>query len=204
MTRKQKIGLGLILLGILILLAILLFPRPAPAPSAPVDVPVSQPVAAEQPVKTVPEQPAIPTPQQPTAAPAVAPEPADGRTSLARLAASFTERYGSYSNHNNFENLRDLEALMSRDLADETEAYIREQGLASELPDYVGVSTRALKPTITFYDESAGLAKATVSTHRMFSDDRLVYQDAYLEFVRLNEKWLVSSVRWDDKQEAAR
>lgn len=191
------------MLGILILLAILLFPRPEPVPVTPsATSPVSLTDGGIQP-QPVPEQPVIPAPNE------VVPEPtdsvqADGTTSLPRLAASFAERYGSYSNHNDFENLKDLEVLMSDRLAAETESYIIDQLAGGTLSEYVGVSTRALKSEVVSFSDEDGGAEVTVSTQRSYSDGRLVFQNLYLNFVKSGEQWLVSSVNWDDVQENAR
>lgn len=133
-------------------------------------------------------------------APAADPEKPDVRANLKRLAASVAERYGSFSNQGDFENLKELRVFMTDSLTREIDAYISEadaRGTAS--PAYVGMTTRALNSTIDSLSESAGTATVTVNTQRQevtSAGTRVFYQEIEMEFIRSGEIWEVDSMKW--------
>lgn len=195
MSRKQKILI--VVVGILILLALFywLFLRESFMPQSgttktnvnvvalpPVTLPNSTTVSA-----SVPE----------------ASEEEKLRSSISRLAAAFAERYGSYSNQGNFENLLDLESLMTGKMWAETENFIKQNKTTiGGNSVYFGVTTKALSVNIGSIDEGAGTAEITVGTQRressgsMADNSVIKYEDLELTFLKVNGEWKVDAATW--------
>ena len=128
----------------------------------------------------------------------------DQQTSLKQLARSFTERYGSYSNQSDFENLVDLTALMSQAMAARTESYIESaREVLQDNARYSGTTTRALSVKIDSYNEDDGEAVVTVTAQRRESSDiaqdRIYYQSLTIEFIKVRESWKADSATWNEE-----
>src|SRR5690349_18870190 len=133
MTPRNRalliVGLALLLIGIIIA-AILLF-RPAAAPQAPSE-------AIEAPTDLIGEPPA---PTESFANPLIAPAPqAQGATAARQMAELFAERYGSYSNQGDYQNLRDLLPVMTVSYRQSTEAFL-ETAPSAPPAQYEGVTS---------------------------------------------------------------
>jgi hypothetical protein len=130
----------------------------------------------------------------------------DQRSSLKRLAMAFTERYGSYSNQSDFENLLDLTALMSKAMADRTESFVEGARANQDSTGYSGTTTRALSVKIDSYHEDAGDATLTVSAQRRSAsdtaEDRIYYQSITIEFIKIGESWKADSAIWNEEEGA--
>jgi len=122
------------------------------------------------------------------------------QTTINSIASAYAERYGSYSNQNNFENLEDLKIWMSKSLQKTTDDYIvaqRAKGLANQV--YHGYTTTTLSAKI---DSIAGdKATVTVSTQRREVDDntnqsKTYYQDLSLKFIKEESVWKVNEASW--------
>ena len=128
------------------------------------------------------------------------PEKPDVGANLKRLAASFAERYGSFSNQGDFENLKELRVFMTDSMVREVDAYIADAGSSgTATPAYVGMTTRALNSTVESLNESAGTATVRVNTQRQevkSSGTRVFYQELVLKFIRSGEIWEVDSADW--------
>ncbi len=131
-----------------------------------------------------------------------APAPqADTRTALKRLAAAFAERFGSYSNASNFDNILDLKVFMTDAMAKWADQYVAAQSAQKQSGQYSGITTRAISETIVAFDETAGTATVVVKTQRQqFSGSSLsgtvIYQDLTLTFVKDGDIWKVDSATW--------
>ena len=126
------------------------------------------------------------------------------RSSLKRLSMAFTERYGSYSNQSDFENLLDLTALMSKAMAARTESFVEEAKVKiQDNTSYSGTTTRALSVRIDSYDEDVGEATLTVSAQRReasdTAEDRIYYQSLTIEFIKVKESWKADSATWNEE-----
>lgn len=195
MSRKQKILI--VVVGILIILALFywLFLRESFTPQSP---------EAKTNVNVVALPPVIP-PNSATVSASVPEASAEEklRSSISRLAAAFAERYGSYSNQGNFENLFDLESLMTQKMWAETENFI-EQNKATPGDDsvYFGVTTKGISVNIAELDDGAGTAKITVGTQRreasgsMADNSAIKYEDLKLVFQKVNGEWKVDEAKW--------
>jgi hypothetical protein len=117
---------------------------------------------------------------------------------LERMARSFAERFGSYSNQSNFENIRDLQVFMTSYMKDWSDKYIAEHsGGTSQL--YWGVQTKGLTIKSSEVEESE--ATIVVSTQRReISGDSSNYktynQDLKLVFKKVDGIWLVDGAYW--------
>jgi hypothetical protein len=128
---------------------------------------------------------------------------ADPRSNLKSVAAAFAERYGSYSNQGNFENLEELRALMTDSLSAQTETFV-EQARASSAAGaaYVGYTTRSIGTTVSGFSEIEGTATVVVNTQRQeltAQGTRVYYQELELKFVREGEIWKVDSAVWAEQ-----
>lgn len=120
---------------------------------------------------------------------------ASGVTTTAKL---FVERYGSYSNEANFQNIRDVIPLMSTKFGAATTADLA----TKKVPvGYYGVTTRVITVKVVSQDERAGMAVIDMSTQRVeengsAQNPSTKYQDAELTLVKESGVWLVDSVKW--------
>ncbi len=114
------------------------------------------------------------------------------------LAKTFAERYGSFSNEANFQNLRDVMPFMSVAMAEETQSYIDS---ATPPLSYYGITTRVITVNVKAIDETAGTASLELTTQReeaVESPEKttIKYQKLALEFVKEGDLWKVSSATW--------
>ncbi len=136
--------------------------------------------------------------------PAPAPAKPDTRSNLVRLASAFAERYGSFSNTSNFENLLDLKFFMTKAMADRTDAYVadaRAKGAGSA--EFFGSTTRAISAEVLELDENAGSAKVSVQTQRQSvsgaAGNEVYYQELILTYREQGELWQVDSAAWQPR-----
>ena len=196
MTRRRKIIIAAIAAALL-LLALVLFistrkPSAAPAPAA---APVP---AAEEAVETpeaIPEVPA--SPLRPTAVAA----PTDARTGAIQLAELFAERYGSYSNQESYQNLRDLLPVMSQSLRKATEAELAKAGTVPPAQNYEGVTSAKISTKVLSFSEAAGTASLAVTLQETktvgTAPPEVSYRTLRLSLVKEGEDWKVDAVKWE-------
>ncbi len=194
MSRRQKILV--VVIGILIILGLAywLFIRPAIGPTG---TPKTNVNSSNQPVSLPPTT---------TTVTAVVPEATPEetlRSDLLRLAAAFAERFGSYSNQGNYENLLDLKTLMTTNMQAWTDNFIKQSQAASGTNSvYYGVTTKAISTSIASLDEVAGTATIVVGTQRRESSGSMAdssvinYQNLQLVFKKVNGEWKVDEATW--------
>ena len=122
-------------------------------------------------------------------------------TFLKPIARNFTERYGSYSNHGDYENITKLEVYMSTTMKKWAEKYVAEEKANSNPDDeYYGITTKALSVTVDSMDEENGTAQFAVSTQRneakASEEANIIYQDMKIEFVMESNDWKVNNATW--------
>jgi len=125
---------------------------------------------------------------------------------LKRIAGSFVERFGSYSNQSNYGNIKDLRMFMSDKMRDWADAYVADQLKKTNANDiYYGIITKTISEEILKYDDKEGEVSVLVQSRRReavgasanFSD---VYsQDITVNFVKNRGAWKVDSANWDEK-----
>ncbi len=124
---------------------------------------------------------------------------------LLRMAASFAERFGSYSNQSNFTNIKDLQFFMSSKMQKWSDDYIAKYSKNRPVSDiYFGISTKAMSYSMTDFDEDGGMAEALVRTIRRESTGTTnnvssFFQDVSVNFVKEKDVWKVDSATWHSK-----
>lgn len=124
---------------------------------------------------------------------------------LKRLAASFAERYGSYSNQSNYQNMSDLKIFMTDRFKKSTDDFIA-QMIAKKIDKtiYYGITTKAISPIVNEFDNEKGLAKITVTTQRRESIATTENANGFPQAVTISFKkdgkaWKVDDAVWQAK-----
>lgn len=121
--------------------------------------------------------------------------PGTGEINIEQFARAFAERYGSYSNQSNFENIKDLYGFMTEEMRS------REQRARSgaEGETYLGVTTRAISSKII--SQSGSSAVIDVITQRKeeggrLAETRLYYQNIEISLVNAQGGWKANAAEW--------
>lgn len=114
------------------------------------------------------------------------------------VAKMFVERYGSYSNEANFQNLKDVLPLMTDFFAQETNTFIA-NSIAPET--YYGVTTTVLIVNVEKMNEEKGAATLLLNTQREIAENspqnvRVENKEIRLELERVETVWKVDSATW--------
>lgn len=121
---------------------------------------------------------------------------------IRRLAQLFIERYGSFSNQGNYENISDLYPLMTSNMRRVSSAYAEEQKRVHPSGGvYYGLTTKARSSQIVSVKENRATIK--VNTQREESSgvsgtSKIMYQSATLSLARLGDEWKVDDVDWEE------
>ncbi|MFH1427151.1 MAG: hypothetical protein ABIG60_01310 [Patescibacteria group bacterium] len=127
------------------------------------------------------------------------------REDLKRMAASFTERFGSYSNHSNYGNILDLKIFMSSNMKTWADNYISTTRQQVKFTDiYYGITTKAVQTEINNFSDDDMQAEILVKTQRRestgsMSNAATFYQDIIIRFIKEAGAWKVDSAFWQDK-----
>lgn len=120
------------------------------------------------------------------------------RQQVINLSNLFTERFGSYSNQGDFENVRDTMPLMTPSLQTWAEGYIRDN-TPDDTSVYSGITTKALSTEVVQFDSAAGRAEVNVQAQRTevtSQGTRTFNQTLNIELVKTGNEWLVDSIQW--------
>ncbi|MDD5071400.1 MAG: hypothetical protein PHQ42_01560 [Patescibacteria group bacterium] len=124
------------------------------------------------------------------------------RENLKRMAAFFAERFGSYSNHSNYNNIFDLKIFMTGSMQVWADKFVEETKAGRGASDvYYGVTTKAVAAEISGIDEGAGRAEILVKTQKReasgtMENSLVSYQDILLFFIEENNFWKVDRAEW--------
>lgn len=182
--RNTIIAIGILLLLMILWLISLLLPKEKPATETPAPQTNTTQESAQTPF----------TNQQ-------LEEEKEVRTqtsSMTTTAKLFVERYGSYSNEANFQNIRDVIPLMSVEFAAATTADLATK---TQPNGFYGVTTRVIAVKVVSQNETTGTAEVLLSTQRTeengsAQNTTTKYQDVELMFVTESGVWKVDSVKW--------
>lgn len=127
------------------------------------------------------------------------------KTTLTRLAASFAERFGSYSNQSDYANFEDLYDFMTaamKQWAEKMVAELRTRARGSN-DIYFGITTKALSSSLSNFSETSSQAEVLVKTQRReasgsTANARIYYQDIIIKFVKEKEVWKVDGAFWQE------
>ena len=125
---------------------------------------------------------------------------------LKRIASSFVERFGSYSNQSNYSNIKDLKMFMSNKMRDWADSFIVDQlknARANSI--YYGIITKVSTEELLEYDDVNGKVSVLVNTRRReaigasnnFSE--VFDQSIVVSFVKDRGVWKVDSANWNEK-----
>ena len=118
------------------------------------------------------------------------------------IAVTFAERFGSYSNQGNFDNLTSARDLMTLKMKTATDAFIASQTSTVNQDDsYYGITTKALNVNIIDLDEDLGRAEVLVQTQRIetkisTNNPRSFYQDLNLNLNLEGDRWKIDTASW--------
>jgi len=193
-NRKLLLIIIIVLALTVAVLAWLVFFRPTAAP------PTNQPLAPTSPVVTNSEEPAASGDiigEEPVNRNAPA-APADPALVVRVLAMSFAERYGTYSNDANFQNLRDLVSIITDSFRAELDNIITVGTGAS--PSYHGVISHAVLAEVQQMTDSSAAVKVTTQRQESFSrlgEPQLSYETLAVELEKVGNGWLVNKAEWE-------
>ncbi|MEK7540063.1 MAG: hypothetical protein AAB558_02340 [Patescibacteria group bacterium] len=124
-------------------------------------------------------------------------EPLPDEDRVLALGRSFTERYGSFSNQNEFENLERLMIYMTAKLQTETNELIASQE-GKDNSVYFGVTTDVVSLRLDKLEEKR--AVVVVATRRRESKEgsatKVFSQTARIVLVKDSGEWLVDKFEW--------
>jgi hypothetical protein len=133
---------------------------------------------------------------------AAAPQGPTLEDNLKKIALNFAERFGSFSNQNQFQNIEDLKILMSNKMIAWADKYVRD-ALAknTDTSVYYGITTKAINASAVKINEKAGQAEILVYTQRWEAKEvstniRVFYQNISIKFVFENGNWKVDGAYW--------
>lgn len=117
------------------------------------------------------------------------------------LVLPFVERFGSYSNQGDLENLSDLLPMMSEGMKAWAQKQITEQKNKPFQTVYHGVTTKSLEYTLSKYDAPRGNAEMKVTTQRKeligaSTNARVYNQDILIKLVKRDTAWVVDGAYW--------
>jgi hypothetical protein len=128
-----------------------------------------------------------------------------GAESLERIAFSFAERFGSYSNHSGYSNVLDLKIFMTKSMQVWADNFVKETAAKEKYSAiYYGITTKAILAEVQKYDDDAGQADILVKTQRRESTGEignasLSYQDIFISFIKESGSWKVNKAEWQEK-----
>lgn len=193
MNRGLKITI-LIVVGIAVMVAIVVVALKSGAKAKRAGESAQTTSAPEQTNGSTTKLPAVQPPTEPAKA-----LTAEEQTTflLQQLAVTFAERYGSYSNQSNFQNLRDVLPLVT----DSFRRTLETQIAAGSSPggEYNGVTTRALRSSVAARGSS--VADVTIKTQRETtmgtSEPTTSYETLTLTFRLVGQTWKVDAAVWE-------
>ena len=127
---------------------------------------------------------------------------ANDQEKLKEVSRIFAERYGSYSNKNDFENLIALKTYMTDKLQKETDTYIKaEKSKMMGNETYFGVTSETLSVNVSSLTEKKADSLVTLSrTERNETSPTASYfQNLSLKLIKSGDSWLVDSTSWQEK-----
>lgn len=130
------------------------------------------------------------------------PEHKINENDLIKMAESFAERLGSFSNYSNYSNFSDLQIMMTDNMKEWADKYVSD--LRANLKggeEYYGITTDAVVSKAVEYNNNSGKAKIIVTTQRRESvsgaiEGKVFNQDIEITMERINGDWLVDKAYW--------
>lgn len=124
---------------------------------------------------------------------------------LKRMAASFAERFGSYSNQANYGNIKDLKIFMSAGMKKWADDFIkREIAKNADASIYYGATVKAAGAEVKSFNDGAGVAEILVSAQKQTATGAMnniqnSQEDILIKFVKEKGAWKVDAAEWQGK-----
>ncbi len=117
---------------------------------------------------------------------------------LESVARNFTERYGSWSNHNQNNNFKSAEIYMTKNMVLVLNNFITNNDKLNDDSVYYGIETKVLN--VQVLESTADFADVKVNTQRkqvLDEQESVFYQALILDLITENETWLVDDAEWE-------
>ena len=117
------------------------------------------------------------------------------KNGVQQLAKVFLERYGTYSSDNNFQNIKDVETLVTRSLWSKISAPMNAK---TTTQSFTGVTTKVVSMDLTSWSDT----KAVVEFKTMRVEEKngavtTKYQNATVELIKQGSSWLADKLVWN-------
>lgn len=112
-----------------------------------------------------------------------------------QLAKVFVERYSTYSTDNDWQNIKDVETLVTRSLWSKISASITAK---NPNQSFVGMTTKVISMELLNWSDTK--AKVELKTSRTEEKNGVVttrYQSITVELVKVKDLWLVDKLLWN-------
>lgn len=184
MERKRQFVLGgvVLLVFLLLLLLLLLFGKPKRE--------------VQTITNTVPNADLvlIPPTADATGGVNLAPEVAFDVRNVRRFAMQFAERFGSFSSEASYQNLRDLQPVLTPRMQEYVQSIIAGSGVGGE---FYGVTTRALSAAIEEKTDTAATVLVGAQREEVKAGTPRVFtQSLRVTFEKSGDGWKVDSAEW--------
>lgn len=124
---------------------------------------------------------------------------------LMRMASAFAERFGSFSNQSDYDNVRDLKIFMSAKMQIWADNYISQaQSSHQQSAIYYGVTAKAITTEVKQFNNESGQAEILVKTQKKEAagvtiNSSIFYQDVIIKFIKEKGAWKIDSAIWQGK-----
>ncbi|MDO8499252.1 MAG: hypothetical protein Q7S66_01160 [bacterium] len=116
------------------------------------------------------------------------------KNGVRQLAKTFLERYGSYSTDSNYQNIRDVQNLVTPEFWKVLEAKI---GTVGKSNSFVGVTSVVPATDLTAFSDSAATVRLSViQTTDNNGKVSTVQKQAVVSLTKFGNNWLVSKLDW--------
>ena len=133
--------------------------------------------------------------QAPAGLPAKTATPLEAeKNGAVQLAKVFVERYGTYSSDNNFQNIKEVEALVTPALWSKISAPMNAKTTTAS---FVGVTTKVISLELTAWSDIAATVELkTTRTEEKNGAVSTRYQNAIVQMVKTGGVWLADKLVW--------
>ncbi len=120
---------------------------------------------------------------------------------LINIAKAFSERYGSYSNQDNFSNLNELKIFTTKKMQRKMQDYINKVQVTKSNKIYYGIITKAVASKVKYFDKNKKQAGILINCYRKEANgnkanSRSFNQDILIKFIKENGIWLIDQAIW--------
>ncbi len=120
---------------------------------------------------------------------------------LGAMAISFAERFGTYSSHSDYKNIKMLQPYMSKKMFSWSEKFILDNIIEEkDYSTYYGIRTKAVSQKILVFEEGEETTVLVKTVRRESTgteeDSRKFYQSIEINIIKENGEWKVNGAHW--------